>query len=105
MLAILHYKPLMTIDDEYVYLRPIILRKKTVIRLSDIKSVKMYELVNKIITSTVQAEQNKALIISLKDGRDITLEVQGLTKNVRHQIADLLSSCNLKIEFLPSSRT
>jgi hypothetical protein len=100
LLIVLRYRPFMKIESDYLIIYPIMFRKRLTVGFRDIKSVAMYVHVDKLITTSLQAKQNNTLIIHLKDGTEIKLEMLSLTARVRRQMESLLKSCDIKLEFI-----
>jgi len=104
LLIVLHYRPFMKIESDYLVIYPIMFKRRLAVGLRDIKSVAMYVHVDKLITTSLQAKQNNTLIIHLNNGTEIKLDILSLTARVRKQMESLLKSCEIKLEFMTPNK-
>ena len=100
-LVILVYKiavPIMCTDGESISVFPKIFNR-TLFKPEDVKAVRAYKHISKIIITYEQMRQNDTILIELKSGSTMTINNK-LTKHVREKIVSFLRNFNLELEIM-----
>ena len=102
-LFFMYLRPLIKLEAEYLIVHPHVF-SKIIIRINDIKGLRMYENIRKTILTPQQVQRNNTLIVDQVDGKSIPINMKWLTVSVRQNISDLAKELNLSLDYQENKR-